>query len=332
MVTASPMQEAADRLRRLQGRLEQILVSGWQHAHDDLGAITAEADALSAYGLDSPAERVRRVATASDAGEALAAVSLAVATCRLLQVRIAADARPEGDWAALRPTGRRTQPARERFMPISRIVVEATEVWACVRLHGGLAAGLHLLELPAGVTTPAESATPNRDTSAPWLQWQVEGSPRWRARYRWGSEKEIDHCALVDVEWQQTLELEVGLPTILDQAIDTAKSGQQGAIVRGNVPVRAQLLDENAIKDCLWLDPSHPDLFRASAHETSWALVWSQAGTVTPLAAIRPGQRSRPAAMLHFVPGEQSVPDNTNEPGKRGWSLTRFLPRRPASS
>src|SRR4051812_27326378 len=95
------MQEIAERLRRVEDRLERLLASGWHHASAEAADLAAEADTLAALGLEALAERLRAVAAATRADEALAAIALATAACRLLRARLPADSPPPGAWTPL---------------------------------------------------------------------------------------------------------------------------------------------------------------------------------------------------------------------------------------
>src|SRR3954469_1222603 len=140
------MQAVAERLRRGEGRLGRVLASGWRTAGPEAADLAGEADGLAALGLAHLAERLRAVAAAQSAAEALPAITLAAAACRLLRARLPTDAAPPGGWAHLLPADNPPQAAAQRLIPVARMAVGDGEAWACVRLRGGSGAEWLLLE------------------------------------------------------------------------------------------------------------------------------------------------------------------------------------------
>src|SRR5262249_25659418 len=99
--SAPTMQEIAARLLGVEARLERLLASGWRNAGSEAADFGSEPDALAALGLAQVAERLRAVATAPSATEALPAIVLATAACRLLRARLPAAVAPPGQCADL---------------------------------------------------------------------------------------------------------------------------------------------------------------------------------------------------------------------------------------
>src|SRR5437870_3901374 len=130
------MQAMAERLRRVEDRLERLLASGWRNAGAEAADLAGEADGLAALGLAHLAERLRAVAAAPSAAEALPAIALASAACRLLRARLPTDAAPAGRWAHLLQADDPPETAAERLIPVARMAVGDGEAWACVRLVG----------------------------------------------------------------------------------------------------------------------------------------------------------------------------------------------------
>src|SRR4051812_36035335 len=140
------MEEIAGRLRHVEDRLERLLVSGWRNAGAEPADLAAEADTLAALGLAGVADRVRAVAAAPSAAEALPAIALATAACRLLRARLTTDTAPAGEWTSLATTAGAPESAASRLIPVARMVLADGEAWACVRLRGGFPAAWLLLE------------------------------------------------------------------------------------------------------------------------------------------------------------------------------------------
>src|SRR5262249_46329428 len=131
---------------------------GWRNAGPGLPEIEAAAAALDAAGAPAVAARLRRVVAAGAPADGLAAVTLALAACRLLRARLPAP-RPEAassaaGWTALslspgspgspgspvaQPSSsrrRRTRDVRHRrLLPIGRLALDDGEAWACLLLR-----------------------------------------------------------------------------------------------------------------------------------------------------------------------------------------------------
>jgi hypothetical protein len=185
--------------------------------------LTAEADALAALGLPELAQRLRAVATAGTAAEALAAVALATAACRLLRARLPTDGAPAGAWSPLAAQRKGKAGGAERLVPVGRLPLGQGEVWGCVRLRGSAADQWLLVEPLPLEERPGEAVTKGgmvgrflrRDRAPtepegeagggavawPWLRRQVRGRQRWRARYPLGASGEVQVCTLEEPEW-----------------------------------------------------------------------------------------------------------------------------------
>src|SRR4051794_15364785 len=118
------MEEIASRLRHVEDRLERLLVSGWRNVGAEPADLAAEADALAALGLTEVADRMRAVAAAPSAAEALSAIALASAACRLLRARLPTDTAPSGEWTTLATTVAAPDAAATRLIPVARMAVD----------------------------------------------------------------------------------------------------------------------------------------------------------------------------------------------------------------
>src|SRR4051794_34408591 len=130
------MQDVAERLGRVEDRLERLLASGWRNVAAEAADLAGEADAPAAPGLPHLAERLRAVAVAPGGAGGPPAPPLAAAACRLVRARLPADAAPAGQWADLLQAEKGREPAVERLIPIARMALGDGEAWACVRLRG----------------------------------------------------------------------------------------------------------------------------------------------------------------------------------------------------
>jgi hypothetical protein len=79
------------RVRGIEARLERLLASGWRNAAGEADELRALTDGLEELGLSGLAARVRAVAAARSAKDALGAVSLALAACRLMRTHLAGE-------------------------------------------------------------------------------------------------------------------------------------------------------------------------------------------------------------------------------------------------
>jgi hypothetical protein len=326
------MQDIDDRLRRLEDRLERLLASGWRHAVAEAAELTGEADALAALGLEHLAARLRAVATATSAAEALSAVALAAAACRLLRARLPVDALPPGDWAPLAaPDG--PPPTPERLLLVARVALAGGEAWACVRRQGGTVTDWMLVEPPGPPPEPPpdpvpEPPPPTAPSSllgklrfrlggsvgkqagdaaprpgSPWLRTPIQGHLRWLARYPVGTAGEVQHCRLEAHRWTPPGYGSSDTLTRWLQAATTGQLADDQPVLGPYGPLRVKALTVDDARHYDWLDPAAEAAFRAVAKGQVWALSWLRDGLLVPLAIVVPGAHRRPAQLVHLVPG-----------------------------
>jgi hypothetical protein len=329
------MQEIAERLERVEHRLERLLVSGWRNAGSEASDMVGEADALAGLGLEQLAERLRAVAAASSAAEGLSAIVLAAAGCRLLRARLPAPTTPPGPhFEAL--AGDLRQPAAHRLLPVSRLALVDGEAWACVRLHGATPTEWLLLEPPslgqgdvgpvppppqpsagtaarlrAGLAArfergkPAVTADDHRPAadSRPWLERPLRGYLRWLARHPLGATGSVECCRLEGAEWTTPSEARADAVDRFRTAVASGKVEDDQPVFGTRSALRLKLLDAREADTYAWVDSAAATAFRAAAGDRAWAIAWCQDDRVTPLAVIAPGGRFAQARLVHLVPG-----------------------------
>lgn len=272
------MDEISDRLRRLQDRLERLLASGWRNAAAEAAELGAEGEALAEAGLPQLGERLRTLAAAGP-DEALPALAMTLAACRMLRAHLPADAPPPGAWAPLSVATKKHAP--DKLVPLCRVPHGDGEAWACVRLRGTIADELVLIT----------GATGER----PWLRQVWEGSLRWRERHLLGAAGEYQVC---EVAAPRTLSLDA---ETLQLEFNDPKQDQP--ICSGGGGLRLVELASDDLNFYAWLHPSMLENARSALQHSHWAFAWVGGALVAPLAFLIPGGLLRRARLVHLVAG-----------------------------
>jgi hypothetical protein len=308
-----------DRLLDVEGRLERLLVSGWRNAAGEAGQLAAEADGLAELGVTTLAERLRAVAGAPTATEALGAISLALAACRLLRLRLAGEETlpAEDGWRAAGVVARRARLAGEApdtLLPVARMAVAGGEAWLCLRFHGRYANERLLVEPTtlAGRRTDGGTATVVEPL---WLGSILRGRLRWRSRHPLGAAGSIECCALLggtlvtpDEAGGQGGAAEPSWPGQLLARMRQSLAGgwKEGAqLLEG--AARLGRLHAGEADGYLWPDPALAGLFRqagaALGSDDVWAVTRKDGALVQPLALLSPGGPDRVPELIHLVAG-----------------------------
>jgi hypothetical protein len=310
------VQDVSDRLRAIEERLERLLASGWHNAGDEAVSLGEEADAIAGYGLPQFADRLRRVEVAQGGGEALASIAMASSACRLLRARIPADAPPPGDWAPLTAAARSRTTPLDRLMPVARVPLDGAEVWACVRLHGGIGGDMVMIDPPIPETLAAMQPmlavpTQARDSAAetiaalePWLKQRFAGRLRWKGRRRLGVAGEVEHCVLEDVVLPAPSQSEKEWNAARDRALSEGALADVIVILGGGL-LQAIPLDAASAGEYAWIDPVMRRMFESLVSGRAWAIVWARDAVVVPLALLIPGTRTTRPSLVHLTPGDR---------------------------
>jgi hypothetical protein len=332
--------KVAERLRRVEDRLERLLASGWRNARAEAADLAGEADALAALGLPHLADRLRAVAAAPGATEALPAIALAAVACRQLRVRLPAESAPPGQWTPLPSAEELPEPAVERLLPLGRMALGDGEAWACVRLRGAAPADWLLVEpLPHGPTetttapllaglaarlglgkraaaqdgAPATGDPASSDGTAsvawhPWLRRPMRGHLRWLARYPLGGEGEVQRCRLEHADWPAPADPKSDALARFRQAVASGKLEDDQPVIGAGGALRLKALDTRDPDAYAWVDGAAAAAFRTLATERAWAIAWCAPGLIAPLALVTPGGLLSQPRLRHLVPGCPAVP------------------------
>jgi hypothetical protein len=323
MIDAATAREIGEELGRVEERLGRLLVSGWRQADSEAAELAREADALAELGLDGIAARVRAVAAATGAAEALRAIALATSACRLLRGRLLTSTVPEG-WAPLVPPKRSSRPGTDTLLPVSRMLLDGREVWACVWMARIRCV---LIEQPFPPDEQAAEAVDVAQASAEglfgklkrrvglasepaepassWLNHRLRGTLEWRVRYPLGADGDVTSCVLHRAEWVEE-------PDEHDQlrgfrhllATNTLEDGTPLFWTAGGFRVVALKRGDSA--GYAWFDPCGPALLSSALDTTVLALAWTDGSAVMPVAFLAPGYGGRPARIVHLLPGGPS--------------------------
>jgi hypothetical protein len=317
------------RVRGIEARLERLLASGWRNAAGEAEELHAVTDGLEELGLSGLAARVRAVAAARSAKDALGAVSLALAACRLLRTHLAGEGTLSGEdgWQVVGTRRRRQMrtdgEAQDTLLPVARTAMADGEAWLCLRLHGMYTSERVLVD-PTQLAS-REGPDANRGvsitaTEPAWMRSMVRGSLRWRARYPLGASGSIERCVLLngtlampgaggtenagsardERAWESRL---------LDQtrAVLTKRPNDGAQVLAASGSVRLAKLHAAEAEGYVWPDPAAAEVFRTAGEalrsDDVWAVVWKDDALVQPLALFSPPGLLKNAELIHLVPG-----------------------------
>jgi hypothetical protein len=292
---SSVLGDVAERVRRVEARLERLLASGWRSAAAEAADVEEDAAALDSLGLPTLAAGVRRVPAATDGADALAAIAVALAACRQVRARLAAGeivvTSGEDKWAPLAPE-RRSARTEDRLIPVGRLAVgPGEEAWACVRLRGQWADRYVLVDPPAVLDGGAEPT---------WLGCVLEGVLAWQARYPLGAEGSVDRCRLGGAK------VVAEAPDGLLQAL--SKPYKEGlTLLGGSGGLRLRHLERAEASTYVWPDPTAAQAFAGARQDKVWALTWA-GGAIAPLALLSPPGFFKRPKLVHLIPGLPETP------------------------
>lgn len=289
---------AADRLRRLEDRLERLLAVGWRNAEADRAALRAEIPRLEALGLSELAGQVR-AAVETDGESFLAATTRALHFARLLRARLVEPAVPPGNWEPF-VAQRRASRAVDRLVPIGRVPFGEGEVWACARLRG-FAVEWILVE------------PPRDEVGAPWLTGVAVGQLRWRGRYPVGASGEVTLTALDDLHWLPRSEEGEHPLAAFQKSLSTRKLGDGMSLIGFNKSLQVLRLAPEDAAGCAWPDPRMAQAFVAVAREPVWVIAASDGKAVTPLVVVEPPGFFGGPSLVHLVEGNPREPIRFDE-------------------
>jgi hypothetical protein len=287
------MRDVAERLTDLETRLARLLAAGWRNAGGEAESLSVEAEALAEEGLGEIAARLRAVAAAESASEALRALTLASAACRLVRARIAIGGEIAEGWQPLVAPRRRRSVERDMLLPLCRFSLDGAEVWSCLRSRG-FAVDWVLVEPPELLD----------GGDVPWLRRPIHGYLHWRARYPLGTGREVQVQALGNASWETPEATHVDPHAAFRKRLAAGKLREDKLPVWGGGSVHLTPLNREKLDGYLWLDAKvKGDLERLTVGD-AWALVWDQEATPAVIAVMaEDGRLFKKLNVVHLLGG-----------------------------
>ena len=317
-MTGDAVRELSTQLRDLDDRLGRLLASGWRHAAPEAASLAADADLLSDAGIVETAARLRAVADARDAAEALPTIALAASAVRLLRARLPLDAPPE-DAAAWSVVGEQKTAKAETdtLVLLCRVLFGGREMWACARPERGQ----WLLVQPPFEPPPPPTSGPasgllgrlhqhlggGSSDAGPWLRQRLRGRLVWQARHPVGADDDVAECRLEDAERVDPPEEKSDLLASFRRVLAAGPPRDPLPVFVSWHGLQVRRLERADADTCVWLDPSMAEAFRAAASGPTWALARVSDDAVAPLAVLVPGGKLSSARLVHLLPGLQET-------------------------
>lgn len=324
MIETAAARALDEQLRQVEERLGRLLISGWRQAGSEAADLRNDADGLVEACLPELAACLAAVAEAGGPAEALRAIALAQSACRLMRTRLPVPGPPDG-WTVLAPPKPPRRPkagaTSDTLVPISRLLLEGREVWACARPNRN---HLLLVEPPFPVEeTEATSAAPPEPTgvfgrlrrqigqafggearaSSPWLHHRLQGTLRWRARYPLGVDGDVSCWTLEEPSWEKTEPSSRDVLQGLHLRLSAVKPEDEMLVFWNVNAFRISEIQRDDPAEYTWLDPSAAEALGRAPTAKLWAITWTEGKAVVPLALLTPGSKARPPRLTHLIPG-----------------------------
>jgi hypothetical protein len=286
-----PETALVDRLVEIEERLSRLLVSGWRSAAAEAGELRHLAASIDGSGATELAARLTAVANAENAEDALRAIALATAACRLLRVHVAADVPAEGRWRTFADGA--ASGHLDRVIPLGTLTIpdggdgQPLDVWSCLRMRGAFSADWILLK-------PV-------DLSPVWLRRALQGRLRWIGRFPLGA-AEVQLCELAFAAPAPGFQpgqdpLEPFLATLRAETLE-----DDAWVLGGGGVLRAREYDPDAMAGYAWTNNSAPAWLREALRPAEWLLIWVQDEVETPVAAVQ-----EDGAVVHLIPADDEI-------------------------
>jgi hypothetical protein len=328
MIESGTARDLVEMLLRVEERLTRLLTSGWRQAGGEAADLRGDAEALTDAGLPSLGARVAAVAAATDAASALQAIALAASACQLMRTRLLA-VEPPPDWPLIRPPKSHKRTTDDTVVPLARLTVDGTEVWASawsarnqvVLLEGPFPDAPQALMLaaqpppePTGMlgrlqrrisraldgTTAGEQEPPSA-----WIRQPLGGTLRWAGRHPIGATGDIAVCSLDDAHWTEAPKKDDQSDQF--QAFRTSLGANQlrsgFTLTWALSGLKVMVLDQREWAAYAWIDQSAAAAFGQYDDPSPLALVWQIDQIVTPLALLEPGTSGRKSKVVHLITG-----------------------------
>jgi hypothetical protein len=249
----------------------------------------------------------------------LPSLALAASACRLLRLRLAAEAVPAG-WASITPPKSRSRVDGDAILPVARLLLDGREVWVCVRPTRGQ---WLLIEPPfpaeAGRSSEAVATLPSgifgrlrqqigqglggvAESQSPWLARQVRGRLVWEACYPFGTDGRVTLYTLQQPEWVDEPD-DLERLKVFRQMLAGGTLQNGAYVVAFSGGLRVMELDRKDTASYIWLDRTAAEAFQTRTSEKAWAIVWLDGAAVVPVALLTPSAPGNPPRLTHLIPG-----------------------------
>ena len=281
-----------ERLVEIEERLTRLLVSGWRSSAIEARDLRHLAASIDRVGATELAARLTAVADAKNAADALRAISLATATCRLLRVHVAADVPAEGRWRTFADGA--ASGHLDRVIPLGALTVadggdgQPLDVWSCLRLRGAFSADWILLE-------PV-------DVEPAWLRRGLQGRLRWTGRFPLGAAGEVQVCELAFAAPAPGFQPGQDPLEPFRETLSAGTLEDDAWVLGGGGVLRARECDLDAMGGYVWTNNSAPSWLREALRPAEWVLVWVQGEMETLVAAVQ-----EDGAVVHLTPVEEDA-------------------------
>lgn len=280
------MNDLSDRLISIETRLHRCLADGWRTSEADRPALQAEADEIAQAGLIEYAARLEAVVDASSPSHALAAITLALASSRLLRARLGGVDRHGQPWTPWVVPRKSRSTERETIWPLCRFSLGDTIVWSCLRSRGYPVEWVLIEEAPDG-------------DSAPWYGVPLVGHLQWRGRLPVGHDREVQIAVLRRVRDDADAPTGPDVYQAIRRRLAVGKLREDKLPAWGGGSMRLMMLERDDLDLCHWPDAIVGEHFSALLSDHCWTLVWEAGDVRVPIGAIV--ERGRVVKKLHVV-------------------------------
>ena len=266
-----------ERLVEIEERLTRLLVSGWRSSAHEASDLRQLAASIECTGATALAARVTAVADAENAEDALRAISLATAACRLLRVHVAADTPAEGRWRTFGDGAVSGQ--LDRIIPLGALTIpdggdgRPLAVWSCLRLRGAFTADWILLK-------PV-------DLDPVWLRRALQGRLRWTGRFPVGAAGEVQLCELAFAAPAPGFQPGQDPLQAFRETLDAGTLEDDAWVLGGGGVLRARECELDAMSGYAWTNNSAPSWLREALRPADWVLIWIQGEVESLVAAVQ---------------------------------------------
>ena len=286
------MQDLAERLVVIEGRLNRCLADGWRNSESDRQALAGDAEEIASLGLSQFAERLRTIVSSDNARVALDEITLARASLHLLRARLGGstfEANGGPPWVVPRK-GRAAD--RESLWPLGRFSLGDMIVWSCLRSRG----------YPVEWVLVEERDGSGADV--PWFGPTLTGHLHWRGRFPVGTRREVQVVALQPSNPSPSVSTGPDVYQAIRKRFIPGKVRDDKLPAWGGGSIRLTMLEPDELDGCWWCDPMMREQFLPLLAEQCWTFVWEPGDVRVPIGAVvEQGRIFKKLHVVHLVPG-----------------------------